>query len=145
MDTDSIRHCGICCGGFSFFAIIFLVSGGREGGRSELSGGSDKSYFRARSVFSFLCVSLVQCCSPPLQLSVGGLISGGSDLVNVDASKRSDAASACNYGALIYFITFLLSLGCFFGPMFIKRNVADVEALRAKERSRRAGGQRNFD
>jgi len=26
VNVDAIRNCGICCGGFSFFAIFFLVS-----------------------------------------------------------------------------------------------------------------------
>jgi len=95
--TDSIRNCGICCGGFSLFAIFFL-------------------------------------------LSVGGIIDSGSEIIDVAESKRSSAASTCYYGALIYFITFLLSLACFFGPLFLKRSgSSDLEALRNGAGNRRPG------
>ena len=46
----------------------------------------------------------------------------------------------------MYFITFLLSLVCFFGPVFYKKNnLGDLEALRAQNKRRGGQGGRNFD
>jgi hypothetical protein len=80
-------------------------------------------------LFLFVCVV---CC---FQLSVGGIISSGSEIIDVPHHKRASAASTCYYGALVYFFTFLLSLGCFFGPLFLKRGGSnDLEALRNANR-----------
>jgi len=51
---------------------------------------------------------------------------------------------SCYYGALIYFFTFLISLGCFFGPMFIKRG-GDLEALQARNKRRIGQGHRSYE
>lgn len=74
-----------------------------------------------------------------VQLCVGGIISSGSEIIYLDDDDdRDSAASTCYYAALIYFVTFLLSVGCFVGPMFLKRKNADLEGLRKSNARRTA-------
>ena len=136
------RSCGICCLGFSLFAIVFLVSTTlhradaathkrrrlRRAGRQAESLPLPHSC-RCRISFARCVLFVVPCCYvrvPPLclavcrlQLVIGAVLDSKSETIYIEEDKRANAASNCKVGAGIYAGFVALSLACIFLPPIV--------------------------